>query len=254
MRITACVGALVLALAVAQPDPAQSPDWIELTRDAAAREGWQNVGADWMVAGDAELRSDNPRRISPKPGEGVLLNGPLGIARNLVTKPKYADAEAHVEFLISRGSNSGVKLQGIYEIQILDTHGKQDLTGDAMGGVYPWAEDRPRYHHLDIGTPPKVNAAKPAGEWQTLDITFRAPRFDASGRKIENARFLKVMLNGQLVQEDVELLRPTGANWRLAKEVPTGPLLLQGDHGPVAFRNVRIRPLPGAGSTGKPAP
>ena len=67
-------------------------------------------------------------------------------------------------------------------------------------------------------------------------MTFRAPRFDASGKKVANARFVKVVLNGKVVQEDVEVPSPTGHAWRLA-EVATGPILLQADHGPVAFRN-----------------
>jgi hypothetical protein len=151
--------------------------------------------------------------------------------------------EAHVEFLIPKGSNSGVKMMGLYEIQILDTHGAKELSGDSCGGIYPRAEDKPRYHHIDKGVAPKVNAAKPAGEWQTLDIIFKAPRFDAAGKKIANAKFVKVTLNGQVVHENVEVECPTGAAWRLKPEVAKGPLLLQSDHGPVAFRNVRIRPL-----------
>ena len=87
-----------------------------------------------------------------------------------------------------------------------------------------------------------MNAAKPAGEWQTLDLIFKAPRFDGAGKKPANARFVKVVLNGQLVHEDLELQAPTGHAWRLP-EVRRGPLMLQADHGPVAFRNIRIRPL-----------
>jgi hypothetical protein len=172
-----------------------------------------------------------------------MVNGLDGRASNLVTREKYTDLEAHVEFLVARGSNSGVKMMGLYEIQIYDSHEVKELTGDHCGGVYPRGENQPRYHTIDKGIPPRVNAAKPPGEWQTLDIVFQAPRFDESGKKVRNARFLKVLLNGEVVQENAELLYPTGAAWRLAKEIPEGPFFLQGDHGPVAFRNVRIRPL-----------
>ncbi|MFO0910647.1 MAG: DUF1080 domain-containing protein [Isosphaeraceae bacterium] len=82
--------------------------------------------------------------------------------------------------------------------------------------------------------------ASPPGEWQTLEIIFRAPRFDASGKKTANARFEMVKLNGQVVQENLELECPTGNNWR-NKEHPNGAILLQGDHGAVAFRNIRAR-------------
>ena len=106
----------------------------------------------------------------------------------------------------------------------------------------PRAEREPHYHHIDQGIAPSVNAAKPAGEWQTLEIEFIAPRFDASGKKISNAKFARVVLNKRLIHENVEVAAPTGAAWRLVKEVPRGPLLLQGDHGPVAFRNIQVRP------------
>jgi Domain of Unknown Function (DUF1080) len=144
--------------------------------------------------------------------------------------------------MIPKGSNSGVKMMGLYEIQIFDSFNVKETTGADCGGIYPRAEDQPKYHHIDKGTPPKVNACKPAGEWQTLDMTFIAPRFDADGKKTSNAKFVKVVLNDKVVQENIEVEYPTGSAWRLKKEVATGPLLLQGDHGPVAFRNVKIRP------------
>ena len=111
-------------------------------------------------------------------------------------------------------------------------YGKKDTElkyGDC-GGIYNTA-------------PPRTNACKAPGEWQTYDVVFRAPRFDAAGKKTANARFVKVVLNGEVIHEDVAVEYPTGSAWRQKKETPTGPLLLQGDHGSVAFRNVRIRPL-----------
>ena len=136
-----------------------------------------------------------------------------------------------------------MKLAGLYEIQILDSHGVEALTGDMSGGVYPRAENEPDYHHIDGGFPPRVNAARPAGEWQTLEIGFVAPRFNRGGKKTSNARFTRVVLNGQVIHENVELASPTGAAWRLYPERPCGPLLLQGDHGPVAFRKIEVRRL-----------
>jgi hypothetical protein len=146
-----------------------------------------------------------------------------------------------MEFLIPKGSNSGVKFHSLYEIQILDSYGKKELTGDDCGGVYPRAEMSPRYRHIDKGIPPSKNACKPPGEWQKLHAIFLAPRLDAEGKKTANAKLVKVTLNGVVVHENVELKTPTGHNW-VKQEVATGPLLLQGDHGPVAFRNVRVRP------------
>ena len=144
--------------------------------------------------------------------------------------------------MIPEGSNAGVKFEGLYEVQILDSSKAKKLTGSDCGGIYPRAELLPKYHHLDEGHPPRVNACKAPGEWQTLDVTFQAPRFDGQGKKVANARFVKVVLNGVVVQDDVEVSSPTGHAWRLP-EVPQGSILLQADHGPVAFRNIRVRPL-----------
>jgi hypothetical protein len=229
-----------LSLSRAYPEDANA--WRDLSAGDKAFDGWKAPVGDWTLAESVAMDAEKPKTLTFKPGVGVLVNGPKGRARDLVTKESFGDVEAHVEFLIPKGSNSGVKFHAHYEIQIMDTFGKQELTGDSCGGIYPRAEQQPKYHHIDKGTAPKVNAAKPAGEWQTLDIIFRAPRFDSEGKKTENARFVKVVLNGQLIHDNAEVQYPTGHAWNKRKEVPTGPLLLQGDHGPVAFRNVRIRP------------
>ena len=91
---------------------------------------------------------------------------------------------------------------------------------------------------------PKVNANLPAGVWQSYHIWFRAPRFDAAGKKTENARFLRVIQNNQWIQENVEVLGPTRAHMEIP-EAPLNPLMVQGDHGPVAFRNIYWRPFRG---------
>src|SRR5690606_10606209 len=109
-------------------------------------------------------------------------------------------------------------------------------------GIYPRSELFPRYHHIDEGFAPLVNACNPPGTWQTLEIHFQAPRFDEDGTKVANARIVKAVLNGQVVQDDVEMAAPTGSNWT-RPERAEGQILLQADHGPVAFRNVRVRPL-----------
>ncbi len=76
----------------------------------------------------------------------------------------------------------------------------------------------------------------------TFDVIFRAPRFDARGKKIANARFMKVAHNGKVIHENVELTGPTRGP--LSEGEPaTGPLLLQGDHGPLAYRNLWVKPV-----------
>jgi hypothetical protein len=217
--------------------------WTDLSSGEKALEAWAGPIGNWYCAASAQPDSKNPRKLRAAPGHGILVNGPTGRTDDLITKHKFKDIEAHVEFLIPKGSNSGVKFEGLYEIQILDSFGVKKPKASDCGGIYPRAEEEPQYHHIDEGVPPRTNAARPAGEWQTLDVIFQAPRFDAKDKKVTNARFVKVVLNGQVIHENVEVATPTGAAWRLKKEVPEGPLLLQGTHGPVAFRNVRVRPL-----------
>jgi hypothetical protein len=237
----AALGMVLHCVAAAGPD---EDGWIDLIGKEGF-EQWRSPTGDWKRAVDAQPDPRNEARLLPEDGDGrgfVIVSGPAGKSRNLVTRQSFGDVEAHFEFKISKGSNSGVKLEGFYEIQIHDSFGVAKPNATHAGGIYPRAEMLPRYHHIDEGIPPRVNAAKKAGEWQTLDIVFRAPRFDADGKKIKNARFDKVVLNGQVVQQDVEVKTPTGHVWR-QKEVARGPLLLQGDHGPVAFRRVRVREL-----------
>ena len=87
-----------------------------------------------------------------------------------------------------------------------------------------------------------VHAERPAGQWQSLQIWFQPPRLDAAGKKTANAKFLRTLLNGVLIQENVERVAFTQAAPQLP-ESATGPILLQGDHGAIAFRNIYVRPL-----------
>lgn len=173
---------------------------------------------------------------------GVISNGASGRASNLVSDRKFGDAEMHIEFLLPKGSNSGVYLQGLYEVQVADSYGIAHPTSHECGGIYErWINGRGTG-----GTAPLVNASRPAGQWQSFDIRFRAPRFDAQGRKVADARFLEVKHNGILVQKDVSVDGPTRASMDLP-EAAENPIMLQGDHGSVSFRNIYVRPLDAAG-------
>jgi hypothetical protein len=195
----------------------------------------------WSFAKSVSVDPANAKKLKFEPGSGILVNGDKGRAVDLYTKEKFGDLEVRLDFYIPKGSNSGVKFHGLYEIQICDSFGKRELTGDDCGGIYPRAELTPKYHHIDKGFAPKVNACKPAGEWQTLEAIFVAPKFDKDGKKIAHARIVKAILNGQLIHENQEMETPTGNNYT-KKEMAVGPLMLQGDHGPVAFRDVKVRP------------
>jgi hypothetical protein len=236
--LSLCALAL-LTISPATP-AADEPAWTDLFAGKSL-DALKGKTSEWAVAESVQLDPKNAKKLVFKPGSGILVNGEKGRAPDLLSKESFSDVELHLEFLIPKGSNSGVKFHAHYEIQIFDSFGAKELTGADCGGIYPRAEAKPRYHHIDKGIPPKVNACKEPGQWQTLDVIFLAPRFDAGGKKIANAKIVKATLNGKLIHEDQELQWPTGANWK-NKEVATGPILLQGDHGPVAFRNIRVRP------------
>ena len=178
---------LALLLACVVTFAAEDDDWIELIGrvKGVLTIGGRSPSGDWIRAGDAEPDSKNAARLVAKDGSEVIVNGASGKTRNLLTKQDFGDLEAHFEFKVPKDSNSGIKLEGLYEIQIHDSFGIATPKASHSGGIYPRAEMLPRYHHIDDGTPPRVNAAKKAGEWQTLDLVFRRSRFDRDGKKIK---------------------------------------------------------------------
>jgi len=184
------------------------------------------------------LLSPTLLRGIPEPGDRIV-NGPRGRTANLVTDRKFGDVELYVEFLLAKGSNSGVYLHGLYEIQIFDSwDSSEPMTSSDCGGVYHrWINN-----HGVGGSAPSRNASRRPGQWQSFQIWFRAPRFDAAGKKIENARFVRVLHNGLSIQNNVEVEGPTRAHMNL-QEAPMNPIMLQGNHGPVAYRNIYVRPL-----------
>src|SRR5436190_7401951 len=184
-------------------------EWTELIGESGL-EKWK--GGEWLVAGEASLGEADGKKLAWKPGAGVIVNGKDGRTANLFTKDEFGDVEAHVEFMVAKGSNSGVYFMGRYEIQVLDSAGVKDVHYSDCGGIYQrWDPKRGKGQEGYEGHPPKVNASKPAGEWQTFDVVFRAPRFDADGKKTANAIFVKVVHNGQVLHEHVEVSGTTRA-------------------------------------------
>jgi HEAT repeat protein len=202
---------------------------------------WRENTGTWQIAGDVSMDAENEKRLAAKPGSAVFVNGPEGRTVDLFSKAEFSDVKAHIEFVVPRKSNSGVYFMGRYEIQILDSWGVREPKFSDCGGIYQrWDGNRtPKGYE---GHPPRTNASLPPGQWQTYDVIFRVPCFDESGKKIANARFEKVVHNGIVVHENVEVTWPTRAS-AYQDEKPAGPLMLQGDHGPVAYRNIWILPL-----------
>jgi hypothetical protein len=159
-------------------------------------------------------------RDTTKKNGWAVVNGDLAVVESkdnadLVSEQVFQDMKLHIEFNVDPKSNSGVFLRGRYEAQILDNPDqKMALDSHGCGGLYS-------------RIPPKVNAAKPAGEWQTFDITL-------VGRQIT------VVLNGETVVEGI-VEGITGSALDPYEGEP-GPLMLQGDHGKVRFRNIVVTP------------
>ena len=217
----ACLAAVALFLP-AQDSPFNGKD---LT-------GWKPQNAEkskWKV-GKASIDPADPKRLVLADGaELVNLAAKHGDSVDLASEAKWGDSVIEVELMVPKDSNSGVYVMGEYEVQVLDSFGHQKMSTGDIGALYGAA-------------PPKVNASKAPGEWQKFVIDFRAPKFDADGKKTANAKFLKVELNGQVVQENVEMKGPTPGGLT-GKEAATGPIMFQGNHGPVAFRNIKITPV-----------
>lgn len=181
--------------------------------------------------GIAAMSSENPKLLVNKGGSGEMMNLATehGQSLDFYSTEKFGDCRIELEVMVPQGSNSGVYVMGEYEIQVLDSWGRDKMGSGDMGAVYG-------------ASPPPFNACRKPGEWQKYVIELKAPRFDASRRKTENAELLKVELNGKVLHRDLVMKSQTPGGVE-NKEAPEGPLMFQGNHGPVAYRNIIVKPL-----------
>ena len=179
----------------------------------------------WKGAGGEEARW--------KVAEGAMTVNGTG---SILTREEFGDVQLHVEWAAptevkgeSQGrGNSGVYLQGRYEIQVLDSYNNKTYPNGQAGAFYGHAA-------------PLVNASRPPGEWQTYDIVFHAPKTDDQGT-VQPGSFT-VFHNGVLIQDHTPITGEATTAAQFKGLAPKGPLMLQ-DHGnPVRFRNIWVRPL-----------
>jgi hypothetical protein len=177
-----------------------------------------------------------------KPAGWRIVDGTMEVAKgtgDIQTRSTFGDVELHVEWMSPKPpvgtdqdrGNSGVFLMQRYEVQVLDSYQSATYPDGSAGALYGQF-------------PPRVNASRPPGEWQTFDITFTRPRFDAAGKLTSPAK-MTVRHNGVLVHENVSLLGPTSHMARAPYEAHENrlPIKLQ-DHGhPVRFRNIWLKDL-----------
>jgi len=183
----------------------------------------RNLDAWAKKAGKEWLKEDGPAKWKLVEGGAVEV---VPASDCLISHQKFGDVHLHAEFrTLGAPTNTGIYLQTRYEVNINETFGRTD--GTFSGGLDNCTTVKPR-----------VNASRAPLEWQTLDVDFTAPRFDAAGKKTVNAR-ATVFLNGVKLYENQELNPPKGAAGRLG-EAATGPLMLQ-EHGmPAQFRNIWV--------------
>lgn len=162
------------------------------------------------LSGWKPRHSDSPHYWTVQ--DGVLTNTAKG--SDLMTEQQFKDFKLSLEFRYPEGSNSGVYLRGRYELQIQDDYGKEPSSVH-LAGVYGFLA-------------PSVNRARPAGEWQSFEITLLG-------------RYITVILNGDTVIQDQEIPGITGGALDSSEGEP-GPILFQGDHGPISLRNVELIP------------
>lgn len=230
----AAIGCSLYALPAQGGDPSPRPN-------AAPPEGAKGT-ISLFTGKEDDLKTHWVKRGTDQPAAWKLVeNGGMQVGGgDIATKQNYGDMQLHIEFRVplmpdkkgqARG-NSGIGLQGMYEVQVLDSFGFAKPGKGDCGAIYNNAA-------------PLFNATKPPKEWQTYDIVFRQARFNEKGEKIENAH-ATVILNGILVQNNQEIKGPTGIG--NGPENKPGPIVLQ-DHGnPVEYRNIWVLPLPDKGS------
>ena len=163
-------------------------------------DGWETIG-----------REDRAEKVSQWVVENGIMKSPKSGA-NIRTTKTFGDFKLHVEFRVPEGSNSGVYLRGRYETQITDGYGLEPSLID-LGGIYGFVK-------------PLELPAKKAGEWQSYDITLVG-------------RIVTVMLNGKTIIYKDEIPGITGGAID-SNESEAGPIMFQGDHGPIEFRNITI--------------
>lgn len=243
MRVSACVTFFVCTAAIAAdsaaPEATEVWEPVPVLVKPGASVGMPPCDAIVLFGGEslAGWESLKPGAAKWTVAEGVLTVAPG--AGDIRTTQKFGDVQLHVEWRVpalpadkvgqDRG-NSGIFLQELYEVQVLDTLENRTYSNGQAGSIYK--------QHI-----PLVNAARPAGEWQSYDIVFVAPRFGADGSLQSPAR-MTVLMNGVLVQHDVML--KGGTTYRgqpVYKAHGDGSLSLQ-DHGhKVSFRNIWVRKL-----------
>lgn len=220
------------------PPPARESEWEGWLRlcYGDATDLWPNH-AGWKLV-DAELDVQDPTHLVVKDGDNALVNVGNGAekASDLVSGAVFGDARVHMMFMLPKGGATALMLQGNYGLLLCDSGDAKTLTTKSCGAVLGGA--------TFAGKAPALPVFRGAGLWHDVDLTFRAPRFDPmTKKKIENARFVRVMIDDVLVQEEVDLPEVSSGAWLKGTELAQGPLILRGNLGSCAVGDIRVKPV-----------
>src|SRR5690606_26853971 len=183
-------------------------------------QGWQNVAG-------VSVPFAKPQTMTTQAGEGIFAFVPtrrVSQASDLVTIAEHGDIELEFDYLLAAGSRATIALQDAYEFIVSDSQAEAAATATGNGGITGYA--------------PRQQVGKAPGLWQTVKLAFRAPEFDATGKKTLPARLVRAQLNGVTIHENAALHPRSGAT-----EKATGPLRIAAS-GAIAFRNVKLSALP----------
>lgn len=190
---------------------------------------------DPKIVGDAYADRDMKHHMETAAGSGILtIQSEESENAVLLTQFEHGDIDLQLDFMAAKGSSAELLLQGRYGVRLTDSWLKASLVPEDNAGISP-SEDPGDFQGSAAGE----NASRSPGLWQRLEISFKAPRFDESGNKIADARFDKVILNGEVVQQDITVDAPSSAIFE--DEDLAGPLALRALDGPVAIRNIRYK-------------
>lgn len=204
-------------------------------------EAFQSPTPNWKIVGAAQAAYSDTT-LNTAAGSGILFNDfsrsiQNKAVHNLVTKMEHGDINLEFDFMMAKGSNSGIYFQSRYEVQLFDSWGVKIPKYSDVGGLYQTIKKTKGLN----GKAPLKNAAFAPGLWQHMEISFQSPRFDAAGKKTIPAKFVYVRLNGITLHENISVDGPT-VSATFEDEKPNGPLMIQGDHGMLAIKNLKYAP------------
>lgn len=198
---------------------------------------FRNPSQKWKLVRDVRADYTRHHYMRVVKGSGILFSGTAtDEGYPLFTTNDFGDIELQFDFMVSKGAQIGILLQGRYKVMLSDSWTKQYPSSSDAGAIAAMSNEGVVVYD---GTAPLMNVARSPGLWQQIGIRFAAARFNDAGIKISNARIEQIILNGVEVQRQAELSTTEGNIYDIKSAM--GPLVFKAISGPVAIRNIRYR-------------